>query len=107
MIFVGSPGVGVDHATDLHLPADHVWASTAEHDPIQEATVAWVNPSVPFGDLIFGTDPNSAKFGGHHFHSDPGDPNGDIAHGQYWDRGSSSLKNIGYIVAGQPSKVTP
>lgn len=37
VIFVGSPGVGVDHAKDLGIPPDHVWAATAENDPINLA----------------------------------------------------------------------
>lgn len=36
-IMVGSPGVGVDHAKDLNIPADHVFAATAKNDLINLA----------------------------------------------------------------------
>ncbi|HEY2765346.1 MAG TPA: alpha/beta hydrolase [Pseudonocardiaceae bacterium] len=35
VIFVGSPGVGVEHAADLGVPPGHVWSSHAKNDPIQ------------------------------------------------------------------------
>ncbi|HEY2763441.1 MAG TPA: alpha/beta hydrolase [Pseudonocardiaceae bacterium] len=35
VIFVGSPGVGVEHATDLHLPPSHVWSSHAANDLVR------------------------------------------------------------------------
>jgi hypothetical protein len=40
-------------------------------------------------------------------HSDPGAPlRTGHAHSQYWDRYSTSLANIGHIVAGQPGQLT-
>ncbi len=108
VIFVGSPGVGVDHADQLGLPGDHVWASTAEHDPIQDASLRQTGIYDPIGigvhpasrdELIFGKDPNSPAFGAHHFHSDPGDLTPFAqAHSEYWDKNSASLNNIGPIV---------
>jgi Alpha/beta hydrolase len=126
LIFVGSPGVGVDHARDLHVSPEHVWSSTARNDPIQygvdlgDVLRAGVDPH-PRIDLIHGANPSSHDFGGQVFHSDPGDPlvrwtverHGPFgvivvpvphfsahAHSQYWDPGSASLENIGQIVAG-------
>ncbi|MFD6261897.1 alpha/beta hydrolase, partial [Micromonospora chalcea] len=37
LVFVGSPGVGVDHATELRMPAGEVWSSTAPDDVIRLA----------------------------------------------------------------------
>ena len=33
-VLLGSPGVGVDRAKDLNIPADHVWSATAKNDII-------------------------------------------------------------------------
>lgn len=115
VIFVGSPGVGVQHAADLHLNPSHVWASRAQYDPIQVA----VNPeqlakSVPGpGGWIaqaewpgrqyrFGMDPSDSHFGGQGFRSGPGNPLHPMAtHSEYWDDRSESLRNIGRIAVGR------
>jgi pimeloyl-ACP methyl ester carboxylesterase len=36
IIFVGSPGVGVNHAAQLGIPAGHVWAGANVNDPIPD-----------------------------------------------------------------------
>lgn len=36
-ILVGSPGVGVNHASDLNIPTHHVWAATAKNDMVNMA----------------------------------------------------------------------
>ncbi len=111
-----------DYAADLHLPPGHVWSSDAPNDPIQFAGTrsapvvgALLGPAglvageVVFAadpdELRFGTDPNSPGFGANHFHSDPGS-GVTHAHSEYWNKGRSSRNNIGYIVAGQPGRVT-
>ncbi len=124
LIFVGSPGVGVDNASQLGIDPGHVWSSTARNDPIQygydfgdlvQAGIG-LDPQV---DLVHGANPSSANFGGQVFASDPGDPlvrwtwEGpgpfDVipvphfsanAHSQYWDPGSASLENMGQIITG-------
>ncbi|MEU8245922.1 alpha/beta hydrolase [Nonomuraea sp. NPDC048916] len=82
LIFVGSPGVGVDHATELGLPAGHVWVGEDRNDP-----VAMLGR--------FGRDPGSSSFGARHF------PVGrsllQNAHSSYWDPYSASLRNLGLI----------
>jgi hypothetical protein len=126
VIFVGSPGVGVDHAGDLGIPPEHVWSSTARNDPIQYgydlADVARAGLGLdPRIDLVHGANPSSPQFGGQVFASDPGDPvvrwewerHGPFdgipvpvprfsvnAHSQYWDPGSASLENMGQIIVG-------
>lgn len=124
VIFVGSPGVGVENAADLGIPPQNVWSSTAANDPIQygydfgSAVRAGIGLD-PQVDLIHGHNPSAESFGGQVFGSDPGDPlvrwtwEGpgpfDVipvphfsanAHSQYWDPGSASLENIGQIVVG-------
>ncbi|KWW99107.1 hypothetical protein LI90_740 [Carbonactinospora thermoautotrophica] len=116
VIFLGSPGVGVDHARDLGIDPDHVWSSTAKNDPIQ------YSPSLDprdigdgQDDLIHGANPSKPEFGGRVFESAPGDPivrweENDWgvpvpqfsakAHSQYWDPYSPSLQKMGEIIAG-------
>ncbi|MBT2368071.1 hypothetical protein J7E88_22825 [Streptomyces sp. ISL-10] len=115
-IMVGSPGVGVDHAKDLNIPADHVWAATAKNDLINLAPppagpLAPLNPEAYmelFDDhsIVHGTDPVSDEFGGRVFDV----PDGKLpgagwemmpAHSQYWEeKPLRSLANI--VTGGQP-----
>lgn len=77
-ILVGSPGTGVNHAKDLHIGADHVWAATAKNDlvnlaPPPAGTLAPLNPMAYwrlFNDhsVMYGNDPTSDEFGGQTFH---------------------------------------
>ncbi|WP_405708809.1 alpha/beta hydrolase family protein [Streptomyces xanthophaeus] len=115
-IMVGSPGVGVDHAKDLNIPADRVFAATAQNDLINLAPppagpLAPLNPKayMEFFDdhsIVHGTDPTSDDFGGEVFEV----PNGQLpivhgemmpAHSQYWDeKPLGSLARI--VTGGQP-----
>lgn len=94
MIFVGSPGVGVDSAADLGIDPSHVWASRNEEDVIGYATEdnehmavgaaagSAVGPGgMAFGagigyltadhdEMIHGTDPTADSFGGQTFTSE-------------------------------------
>jgi hypothetical protein len=110
LIFVGSPGVGVDSASALGV--DEVWSSTAANDPVQRyapgpgqlAVDALDNALRPFahhvGDadpdafLWHGVNPSHPAFGGHVFASDP-----DGGHNGYW-RGTG-LDNIARIALDQ------
>ncbi|SED39580.1 Alpha/beta hydrolase [Streptomyces misionensis] len=111
-ILVGSPGVGVNHAKDLHIGADHVWAATARNDlvnlaPPPAGPLAPLNPKAYwrlFNDhsVMYGNDPTSDEFGGQTFHVAPGKlPTTDglmPAHSQYWE--GDSLNNMAKIVTG-------
>ena len=105
LVFVGSPGVGVEHANQLHLdgvPTDqtghHVYSSNAPTDPVPAPT----NLDIPLADGIdpLGPDPTTSWFGGQTFQSDPGNPL--HSHSDYWNAGSSSLREMGKIIAGNP-----
>ncbi len=85
VVFIGSPGVGVEHAADLGVDPAHVWSSRAENDPIRYAyDPATLNPGpsvlrLPAPDpvdphMIHGRDPMDPRFGGQIFDSDPGTP---------------------------------
>ncbi|MGA4545139.1 alpha/beta hydrolase [Uniformispora flossi] len=106
LVVVGGVGTGPEHATDLHMPADHVWAGTAAADLVPDEAIP-VNPSKWFDDssVRFGADPTSEKFGANTLPTDRGDmPSSPItipAHSQYWDARSSSLKAMGLITAGK------
>ncbi|MGW7786331.1 alpha/beta hydrolase [Streptomyces tricolor] len=110
-ILVGSPGAGVDHAKELNIGADHVWAATAKNDlvnlaPPPAGTLAPLNPMAYyrlFNDhsIMYGNDPISDEFGGQTFHVADGDPvswSGVPAHSQYWE--GDSLTNMAKIVTG-------
>ncbi|MEW2271799.1 alpha/beta hydrolase [Streptomyces griseofuscus] len=112
-ILVGSPGTGVNHAKDLHIPVDHVWSATAQNDlvnmaPPDAGPLAPLNPNAYkhlFDDhsAMYGTDPTSDEFGGHTFKVGNGHlPGWDWklmpAHSQYWE--GDSLKNMAKIATG-------
>ncbi|GAA3469659.1 alpha/beta hydrolase [Nonomuraea roseola] len=85
-IFVGSPGVGVDHASQLGVRPHNVWVGEAGNDPVAALG-------------RFGADPGNSSFGAKHF------PVGrDVytsAHSSYWNQDSVSLRNMGRIINGQ------
>ena len=114
VVFVGSPGVGVDSAARLAVPPGHVWSTTSSSDIIQYAAVApsslirdvqlagplpVVGPLLAFGhperDLWFGHNPSDPSFGAHLFPSDP-----HAGHLGYWDKGSPSLDALAAITLG-------
>ncbi|XVV13517.1 alpha/beta hydrolase [Actinoplanes sp. CA-131856] len=113
VVFVGSPGVGVDSASDLHPRSGEVWSSTARNDVIQWAAVApdglardlatagavpVVGPWLAFGrpedDLWFGRNPSDPGFGARVFDSAP------KGHVGYWDPGNPALDTMAAITIG-------
>lgn len=128
VVLVGSPGVGVNRASDLGVGEKHVYVGAAENDQ-----VTYLPPSVQrlpdYLDYIapgsesgsrkaaFGVDPASRNFGGHHFEVEAGEDTGIVglmssntpAHSLYFDpqQGEKSLQNIAKVVTGHGDKVTP
>ncbi|WP_433794997.1 alpha/beta hydrolase [Actinoplanes sp. CA-252034] len=92
-IFVGSPGVDVNHVSELPgLPSNEIYATRAEHDMIK-----WI----PDLDAAHGNDPVRSDFGAWVFPSDPGDAvRQDLTHSAYWENGNIARKNIARIVTG-------
>ncbi|MFD1919529.1 alpha/beta hydrolase [Streptomyces beijiangensis] len=86
VVVVGSPGMTVDHASDLNMDTGHVWAGYAKDDLVSTET----------SDLTLGANPTREGFGGKVFDVDT------EGHSGYWDEGSESLRNQGRIIAGQP-----
>jgi len=91
IVVVGSPGMTVDHARDLHTDPRHVWVGAARDDPIID----------DFSDLTLGDNPAEQPFGGRNFEVDT------HGHSGYWDNGSQSLDNQGRIIAGQSPTEVP
>jgi Alpha/beta hydrolase len=94
IVLLGSPGVDVATAADLHTAAT-VWAATADSDPIRFV------PSVRLAGLGHGADPTAASFGARRFAT-----GGISGHDDYYLPGSTSLANLARIVAGRPDLVT-
>ncbi|GIG65061.1 alpha/beta hydrolase [Phytomonospora endophytica] len=133
MVFVGSPGVGVDTAPELGIDPNNVYSSHAKNDPvllgkdpIDLIYDVGSGQGTSDTDLIHGNNPTSKDFGGHSFKSNDGpkfadpevkfkaawppvtvDPhfNGD-AHSQYWDDGNESRTNMAKVVTGNGPTVT-
>ena len=110
VVLIGSPGVNADSVSDLQLPDDaDVYASTAEHDIINN--VYSVDAALNAQGLpdIHGTPPGYDSFGAETFESDPGyegsGPGGTSvdAHSQYWDPDSKSLRTMSRVVVGKES----
>ncbi|MEO3775940.1 alpha/beta hydrolase [Micromonospora sp. B11E3] len=110
LVFVGSPGVGVDGATGLRLPAGEVWASTAPDDVIRLARppdalarrilvgagpLAAVLAGPEDHALWFGRDPTDPGFGARTF------PSGRYGHTGYWEPGNPALDGMARIVLGR------
>ncbi|MFB7009370.1 MULTISPECIES: alpha/beta hydrolase [unclassified Streptomyces] len=85
MVVVGSPGLTVDRADQLHVDPQHLYVGAAEND--------WV--SNVLSDATLGADPKKTEFGAERMYVDTRD------HGGYWNDGSKSLENQGRIIAGQ------
>ena len=89
VVFVGSPGVGVDHAKDLGVNPDHVWDGESGDDPI-----LWTGKRFT-PDPMTGNNPEQSDFGAQHF--DTSDSHG---HSEYYKPGSESLRNMANIADG-------
>jgi hypothetical protein len=115
VVFVGSPGVGVDSAARLHVPQGEVWSSTSRSDVIQYTAVSphslvedvtlaravpVIGPLFAFGrpedDLWFGRNPSDPAFGARFFTSQA-----DGGHLGYWDAGRPALDGITAITLGR------
>jgi hypothetical protein len=118
VVLIGSPGVGVAHATDLGLDAGHVWASTARHDVINAAADPHgllrpdLNPLLRplVGEhtdrLWFGPSPAGHAFGAHVFTSAPGSGLDPVhAHLGYFDGGNPALADMADIAVGDYAEV--
>ncbi|MGX6601317.1 alpha/beta hydrolase [Micromonosporaceae bacterium Da 78-11] len=102
IVAVGSPGMRVDHAADLKIASDHVWAGAAADDNFVARPENTASKISFWGDdigelanrTIHGPGPHYPEFGGNVLTIDT------HGHSGYWDRGSQSLANQAAIVLG-------
>jgi pimeloyl-ACP methyl ester carboxylesterase len=94
VVVVGSPGMGVSKAADLHTSA-HVWAGQSDQDWMH-----WV-PAFQMLGAGHGTAPTTPGFGGTVFGT-----RGVTDHDHYLAPGTQSLTNIVDIVLGRGALVT-
>jgi hypothetical protein len=91
-VLVGSPGANVDHVSDLHVPAGHVFVGASSRDPVSYAD-------------RFGLDPTHERFGAVRFQAEDVTRNSwrvDLDdHSKYFEPKTESLTNIVNIVVGQ------
>ncbi|MFJ9363652.1 alpha/beta hydrolase [Nocardia sp. NPDC101769] len=109
VVFVGSPGVGVDDVSKLHLtgiPAGHngahVYATADPADPVPK-----------FGQFLHGVDPVDREFRATVFTSSGATidlpvlralPFDVVSHGNYWEPANPGLWHQGEIIAGRYGK---
>ena len=94
LVVVGSPGMGVTRAADLHTSAT-IWAGQAAQDWIY-----WV-PAFQVWGAGHGTTPTTRGFGDHVFGT-----SGVTDHDHYLSSGTQSLANIVDIVLGRDTAVS-
>ncbi|WP_327705903.1 alpha/beta hydrolase family protein [Streptomyces decoyicus] len=84
IVAVGSPGMTVDRAEDLHMDPKHVYVGASHDDPIVKH----------FANLTLGPNPADREFGATPM---PVNDHGD--HSSYWD--NDGLESQGRIIAGE------
>ena len=112
IVLVGSPGAGVEQASQLNVAPGHVWAADNPLDWVPDGTAAITSQANPWlrmlglpAQNLFGADPTDPLFGARHFSTGPitaGDEGSTpwIFH-DYFAPGSQSLQNIARIIDGQ------
>lgn len=98
--FVGSPGVGASHVSQLSVGEGHVYVGATEHDPVVQGTSStWFTEDGSstgpyddaFGARTFGTTDSTMLHG---------------AHSEYYTPGSESVQNLARIATGDGASVT-
>ncbi|MEU7021734.1 alpha/beta hydrolase [Streptomyces sp. NPDC046203] len=111
VILAGSPGVKVGSAEEMDVPKGHVWNEEADDDPVPDigrwghGGSQWRLGGGVFlipSDEVFGANQMNTHAEG----SGPSATSGSEGHSQYWDRGSTALKNQALVVVGEYGDVT-
>ena len=106
LVSAGGTGLGVNHATDLNIAPEHVWATEATAENVDgEDTTADLGRGYGF----LRNNAADESFGARVFESDAPVPLRQDTHGQYFeDTGDThlnpGLNNIGAIIAGKPTE---
>jgi Alpha/beta hydrolase len=112
---VGSPGVGATHATELGLPAGHVWAARTPDDPIRavfltdpaaRGAAEVFNHYSPIdvevkGVYAFGPDPSLPAFGAQPIPLDPRQH----GHSDYYLLDTKGIQSLTRILLGRVDQV--
>lgn len=111
IVLIGSPGAGgdTDHASDLNIDSDHVWAGLNSRDIVGQLG----NHGSVHGETFFGAglgdDPAEDDFGANRFTAESTtrheDTNNIGDHTKYYDKNTESLHNISQIVTGEYDEV--
>ncbi|MFD9286954.1 hypothetical protein ACFWBV_01290 [Streptomyces sp. NPDC060030] len=92
----------MDHAADLNIPPENVWAGKSRNDLVASLPTRSVYNPWSWGERPFGVDPTDSRFGGQQFGVQDGSKWPPFAaHSLYWDENSESLKNMALIVNGE------
>lgn len=114
IVAIASPGMTVDHASDLNIEPDNFYASTAPLDVINAAAETGALGADPTdtgtnydgSQLLSGELPIGEGFGGHTFTSDNMDGNPVDIHSNYWDANNPARNNMALIFTGNGGEVT-
>ncbi|GAA0610852.1 alpha/beta hydrolase [Streptomyces crystallinus] len=85
VVVLGSPGLTVQRAGQLHIDPRHLWVGAASDDLVSNL----------LSGASLGADPKDSGFGAQRMYVDTS------GHSGYWDGGSQSLENQGRIIAGK------
>ncbi|MEW2292540.1 alpha/beta hydrolase [Streptomyces sp. NPDC006743] len=111
VILAGSPGVKVGSADEMDAPHGHVWNEEAPGDLVPDIG-RWGHGGTEWkvggGTFIIPSDPN---FGANQMNTQPegSGPAGTVGshgHSEYWNHGTTSLKNQALVVVGKYGYVT-
>ncbi|MGW4688495.1 alpha/beta hydrolase [Streptomyces sp. NPDC004244] len=91
IVVVGSPGLTVERADQLHVKPQHLWVGASGNDFVSNWT----------SGLTLAVDPKDPAFGAQRMYVDT------AGHSGYWDDGSQSLDNQGRIIAGLKPRPGP
>lgn len=91
LAFLGA-GSGVDQASQLGVPKEHVFGLAAGNDPVMMSG-------------LFGSSPESPGFGGRSLEAGSGAPI-TTSHFAYWDMTSPALANLAHLAVGQYDMLT-
>jgi hypothetical protein len=112
---VGSPGVGATHASQLGLPAEHVWAGRTPDDqirfvfltdPAARAAAKGFNYLSPVdvkvsGAYRFGPDPSLPEFGAQQIPLDPRQH----GHSEYYELNTTGIQALTRVMLGRVGQV--
>ncbi|WP_329046411.1 alpha/beta fold hydrolase [Streptomyces sp. NBC_01422] len=111
VILAGSPGVKVGSAEEMDVPKGHVWNEEAEGDAVPEIG-RWGHGGSQWklggGTFLL---PSDKEFGANQMNthpegSGPDATTGSEGHSEYWNRGTTALKNQALVVIGRHGNVT-